>query len=705
MELTLDQALQKGIEAHRAGKAQEADRYYTAILKANPKHPDANHNMGVLAVGVGKVEEALPFFKIALEANPSLAQFWLSYIDALIKLDRIEDAKLVFDQAKSNGADGDSFDQLEKRLGHSISTTLKTQEPPENSLQLLLKLYNQGKVHNLLEQARQLLKDYPSSATIHNLLGAVNQKLGNLEEAVEGYRKAISFRPDHAEAYSNMGAALREQGKQAEALDVLNKAISIKPDYFQAYNNLGNVFRDQGQSLRAARAYEKVISIEPNYSNAYYNLGLVHAENNNLTEAKQAFKKAITIRPDYAEAYNEIGIILCEQDKHKEAIKSYKKAISIQPNYAEAYNNMGIAYRDRGKSNKAIEAFQKAITIRPDYARAFLNLSTSARYEVEDLELVRSEKLYNKNGLTVEARCDFSFALGKMYEDLGDFAKAFECFKAANTLRKKSTHYSTEPELEKFHKIKLMQKKLKSNSLTEISGDHGLLPVFVVGMPRSGTTLVEQVISSHSEVAAGGELEYVEKFGADLAIGRIKPTKKSIYKFRQDYINEVRKLSDTSRIITDKMPENFKLIPLICAAFPEAKIIHVSRSACATCWSNFKTYFLNATLWYSHDLNDIVEYYNLYKDLMKFWQSQYGDRIYNLNYEDLTTDQENQTKKLIKYLELNWENACLSPHENKRTVRTASQQQVRQKIYKGSSEAWRNYEQYLNGAFDSLPSQ
>jgi hypothetical protein len=156
--------------------------------------------------------------------------------------------------------------------------------------------------------------------------------------------------------------------------------------------------------------------------------------------------------------------------------------------------------------------------------------------------------------------------------------------------------------------------------------------------------------------------------------------------------------------MTDKMPQNFRFIPLICASLPEAKIIHVQRDAAATCWSNYKHYFTLNSLGYSYNLKNVVEYYNLYKDLMKFWQSVYSNRIYNLNYESLTTDQENETRKLVTHLNLPWENACLSPHRNKRSVRTASQQQVRERIYKGSSQAWRKYEPYLNGAFDSLPS-
>ena len=167
MELTLDQALQKGIEAHKAGKVQEADRYYTAILKANPKHPNANHNMGVLAVGLGKVDEALPFLKTALDVNPNTAQFWLSYIDALIRLDRVDDAKAVFDQAKSNGAKGDGFDKLEKSLGGLETGTQvgavseRPQEPTEYQLKPMIDLYMQGHYQEAHTQALQFLKQFP----------------------------------------------------------------------------------------------------------------------------------------------------------------------------------------------------------------------------------------------------------------------------------------------------------------------------------------------------------------------------------------------------------------------------------------------------------------------------------------------------------------------------------------------------------------
>ena len=266
MELTLEQALQKGIEAHKAGRVQEADRYYTAILKAQPKHPDANHNMGVLAVGVGKVEEGLPFFKTALEANPSTVQFWLSYIDALIKLDRITDAKAVFDQAKSKGAKGDSFNKLEERLDALTTAPSKTiiekeQDPPQDQLQSLVNLYSQGKLKEALDNASQLLEEFSTSPFLYNVIGVINQELYNFDQAVEAYKKAIRIKPNNPEAFNNMGNVLRGQKKLDHAIEAYHKAILIKPENAEAYYNLGNAFNEKENLMKQSMHITKHFSL------------------------------------------------------------------------------------------------------------------------------------------------------------------------------------------------------------------------------------------------------------------------------------------------------------------------------------------------------------------------------------------------------------------------------------------------------------
>ena len=418
MELTLDQALQKGIEAHKAGQVQEADQYYTTILKANPKHPDANHNMGVLAVGVGKVQEALPFFKTALAANPSIAQYWLSYIDALIKLDRIDDAKAVFGQAKSKGAKGDGFDQIEEKLGTSTSKNSDTQEPSGDQFQSIVNLYTQGQYQEALTQASQVLKQFPNSINLYNIIGAVNQGLGQLDKAIEAYNKALSIKPNYADTHYNIGKALQDQGKLEEAIEAYKKAISIKPDYAEGYNNMGNVLQDQRKLDEAIKAYKKALAIKPDYAEAYNNMGNALKEQGKLAEAIEAYNKAISIKPDYAAAYNNMGTTLKDQGKLAEAIKAYNNAISIRPDFAEAYNNMGIALKEQGKLYEAIEAYNKAITIKPDFAEATTNLAILL---FESRRFGEAEKFFSMNNSIKNQ----SFLL-KCYYELDENAKFYD---------------------------------------------------------------------------------------------------------------------------------------------------------------------------------------------------------------------------------------------------------------------------------------
>ena len=296
MELTLDQALQKGVEAHKAGKVQEADRYYTAILKANPKHADANHNMGVLAVGVSKVQGALPFFKTALEVNPNVAQYWLSYIDALIKLDRITDAKAVLEKAKNKGATGDGFDKLEVKLGLSGSKTFNDQEPPKEQLDSLMKLYNQNRSQQVFDKAQKLTKRFTKSLNLWNILGASAVQIGQPEQAVFAFQKALSIKPDYAEAYNNMGIALKEQGKLEDAVETYSKALSINPDYAEAYNNMGNALQEQGKHEEAIDAYNKALAIKPDYAEASNNMALSLYQIKKYKEAASLFRKNKTIK-------------------------------------------------------------------------------------------------------------------------------------------------------------------------------------------------------------------------------------------------------------------------------------------------------------------------------------------------------------------------------------------------------------------------
>ena len=319
-EHKISEVLKMAVDAHKAGDIQKLTSI-TAILKAQPKHPDANHNIGVLAVGVGKVQEAIPYFKTALEANPAVSQFWLSYIDALIKLNRIADAKAVFDQAKSKGAKGEGFDQLAKQLSLSEETTTSINEPTKNNLKVLYSLYSQGHYREVLDQALQLLLDFPNSFTLYNIVGAANKGLDRPNEAAEAYNKAISIKPDFAQAHNNLGNALKDQNMLQEAIKAYRKAVSVNPNYSAAFNNLGNALKDENKLEEAIEAYKKALSIEPNLAEAVYNMGLAFKEQGEREKSIKTFERVIKIDPSNRSAEHILNSL--RGDKPKTAPREY----------------------------------------------------------------------------------------------------------------------------------------------------------------------------------------------------------------------------------------------------------------------------------------------------------------------------------------------------------------------------------------------
>ena len=371
MELTLDQALQKGIEAHKAGQIQEADRLYTAILKTRPKHSDANHNMGVLVVGVGKLQEALPFFKTALEAKPSTGQFWLSYIDALIKLDRIAEAQAVLDQAKDKGVKGELFDQLEQRLSEPSANL---QDPPSGQLQPIINLFTQGQLQQALSDATEMLEKFPNSVALCNVAGASNAGLMQYDAAIESYKQAIKIKPDYVDAYNNMGLALNDKGELEAAINCYKQAIKIKPNLSQAYNNMGISLHRKGDREAAIDSFNQALMIKPDYAAAYYNMGITMQDNGYLEDAIDSFKQAIKIKPDYVDAYNNMGLALNDKGDSDAAIDCYEQAVLINPYYSEAFNNMGIALKDKGELEAAIDSYNKALKLKPDDTGPYSNL-------------------------------------------------------------------------------------------------------------------------------------------------------------------------------------------------------------------------------------------------------------------------------------------------------------------------------------------
>ncbi len=303
MKLTVVQALQKAIEAHKAGQIQEADRLYTAILKVQPKHPDVNHNLGVLAVSVGKVQEALPFLKTALEANPKIEQFWLSYIDALIKEKQFDNAKQVLEQAKKQGVDADRLSSLEAQLFPKTSKpNTVSVRPPQELLNNLLGHYQSGRFSEAEKLAVSITNDFPKHQFAWKVLGAVLKQTGRKSEAVNASQTAVALAPQDAEAHSNLGVTLQELGRLDKAEASFNQAIALRPDYAKAHSNLGVTLQKLGRLDKAEASFNQAIALRPDYAEAYSNLGLTLRELGRLDESIGCLKRAIVLKSDFVQA-------------------------------------------------------------------------------------------------------------------------------------------------------------------------------------------------------------------------------------------------------------------------------------------------------------------------------------------------------------------------------------------------------------------
>ena len=371
-KMTINQALLKAVAAYKSGDAAAAEKLFSKIIKIEPKHPDANSNMGRILVESGNLKEALSYFKTALEANFSVAQYWFNYIDVLFKLDRFTEASQLLVTAKDKGCIGPAFDDLEKKLNlPAVEIEIRVQH--------LLKLIDQGEIAKVLELSKKLLRRVPDSVSLLNVVSLANEKSRNFNAAVENYRQILKIKPDSAVVINNMGNALADQGKLEEAIEAYSKAIAIKPDYADAYSNMGLALKEQGKLEEAIKAYNEALAIKPDYADAYISMGNALKEQGKLDEAIGAYNKALAITPDYAAAYINMGSALANQGKLDEAIEAYKKSLSLNPDCAEAFNNMGNALKEQGMLDKAIEAINEAISLKPNYAEAHNNLGNALR--------------------------------------------------------------------------------------------------------------------------------------------------------------------------------------------------------------------------------------------------------------------------------------------------------------------------------------
>ncbi|MEZ0224838.1 MAG: sulfotransferase [Alphaproteobacteria bacterium] len=524
-----------------------------------------------------------------------------------------------------------------------------------------------------------------------------------LPEAENLCRRVIQAQPGSHAAWFSLGLIAVKSGKLPVAADMMKNAAKLAPTHAAYHRSLGEVHRRLGGFAQAIEHGTNAVRLAPADPEAHYNLALALSDSGANDNAVAQYKKVLALNPSHNLAANNLGAVLERMGNEEDAEEAYARAIAINPRHAEAQNNLGAILSARGDLDKARECFSAAIEADPAFVHAHYNLSTLKKYTADDPHLKALEAIARRGGnMPSETRLRFCFAVGKAFEDVGRYDEAFAAYAEGNRLKRATFNYDEKQTTDSINAI--IQAYDKKFAAKKVKGCADETPVFILGMPRSGTTLIEQIISSHSAVHGAGELHDLGQAINDVtgapAVGNymqwVKDADaKTLSRIGETYVTKLRARDPKALRITDKMPGNFFYVGLIHKILPKAKIIHSMRNPMDTCFSNYSRLF-NETMVFAYDLQELGRYYNNYKRMMDHWHAVLPKgTILDVSYEELVEDQEAQSRKLLEFCGLDWQDACLEFHKNDRPVKTASIAQVRKPMYKNSIARWERFGKHL----------
>ncbi len=535
-----------------------------------------------------------------------------------------------------------------------------------------------------------------------NLLGVVAIETGRPKVAIDRLRAALVIDDKVAPTHFHLGVALQNDGRHADAAEAYRAALSLKPDYVAALNNLGLALTDLGRSDEAAKCYEKAVALDPGAAGAHYNLARARRAQGRLDEAALCYRRAIAIEPSFADAHSSLGIVLKEQGKAGEAVRCFREVLRLRPDYPEALCNLGNALREDGRFGEATDIYEQAIRLGKDVSQAYHGLSVCRKFTSADGALIdRMAAALADPRFADGDRALLRFALGKAFDDLGDYESAIAHFDAGNRIERATRRYDPADVAKTVDWLIAAHQRDHIGPAAAASDSE--LPLLIVGMPRSGTTLVEQILGSHPRIAPGGELGFwpqrLDRIRAGV-ISRLEP-EAEVAAIR-DYLALLRAYAPGAAIVSDKMPFNYLFLGPIHRLFPGARIIHCRRNPIDTALSIYFTRFVGPHD-FAYDRATIVHYLSQYQRLMAHWRAVLPpNRFLEIDYEELVADPEAVSRRMVAFRGLDWDQACLDFHKTDRPIVTASAWQARQPVYRSSAERWRNYEPWL-GELRDLP--
>lgn len=671
------------------GRFKQAANVCRQIIKHKPSLPDAHNILGVSLNAMGMGKEGVSSIKRAIKLAPKIA----SYHANLGEVER----------TRGNLADGLIA------LNQAVSLDPKNAQAHNN---LGIVRYERKEYEQAIECYNHALAIDPKFPEAYNNLGNSLRMIGDLPGAQSAYQNALAHREAYPEAYNNLGTLLRELRKPEQAEHALRKAIAQNPRYIDAYNNLASIHFGEKKEVEALRLMAEVLKFAPRNPKTLLLTARIQTKRGSYREAEQACRMVLADDPSSCEALTVLGQLMHEMDRYEEAIEVLEKAVQLDPEQAETRNFYGVALKSVGRLDEAREQILEALKLNDRMYGAYANLNDLVDFSTDQDMFNRIKSLVeDAEDPDAEYLLPMHFAYAKALDDSGQHEKALEHYIAGGRMKRQQLRYVETETFAFFDNIKnTFSADTFANRPFEGNMDDRL--VFIVGMPRSGSTLVEQIISSHPNVFGAGEVKYFSKSIHSLrdrfpSLSRypeiVSELDKGQFALLADrYISGIGASAGDASKITDKLLTNYFFVGLIHLVFPNAKIINTRRDPVDTCLSAFTKLFKD-DMPHSYDLTEIGRYYLQYKNLMDHWNSVLPTGVLmTVDYEDVVKDTEKAARELIDFVGLPWDKNCLEFYNSSRPVKTASVAQVRKPIYKTAVERWRKYGPGLQPLIDAL---
>ena len=689
VEMSPAQAVQLAGRFFSEGRFQDAERVCRQIIAQTPNEADAHNILGATLNALGQRKQAVAMLKRAIKLAPHASSFHANLGEIERQRGNLAEARLCF---------------------------LKSIELDPNNPQAYNNLgivhYERKKYREAIDGYQMAIEKNPRFSEAYNNLGNAQMALGNLDAALKAYEDALLYREVYPEAYNNLGLVLRDQGKVTEAEYLFRKAISQNPYYVEAHNNLAALCSWNGHDIEALRVLAEVLKLSPRDTRGLLLTARIQLGRANYENAEKACLIVLEDEPSNAEAMTVLGQVYHETDRFDESIAVLEKALKEHPDFGEARNFYGVALKSVGRLDEARTEILKAIELNNHIFGAYANLHDLVDFSKE-------KEIFNRiEGFMVEApnkeaphMLPLHYAYANALESHGEHERALEHYITGGRLKRAQLNYD-EAEMNSFMAGIATMFPAEIFVNRPFAGNPNERPVFIVGMPRSGSTLVEQILASHPDVWGAGEVKFLshsitmfrDRFPMfppypDI-VGRMSPGHFEIV--ANSYLGELLAPAGAAKRVTDKLLTNYFFVGLIHLLFPNAKIINTLRDPVDTCLSGFTKLFKD-DMPHSYDLGELGRYYRMYAKLMEHWRTVLPEGVMStVVYEDVVADTESAARGLVEFLGLPWNDACLSFHKSDRPVKTASVAQVRRPIYNSSVERWRKYGAGLQPLIDAL---